>query len=63
MSTYSYVNEKLIQECRALTQLKTKKDIIDSALKEYIKLCKRRKMLDLKGKIEWEGNLDEMRAI
>ena len=63
MSTYSYVDEKLIRECREFTQLKTKKDIIESALKEYVKLCKRRKMLDLRGKIVWEGNLDEMRAI
>lgn len=63
MRTNVYVDEELIQECRELTQLKTKKEIIDSALKEFIKLCKRRKMLELEGKIEWEGNLDEMRAI
>jgi len=62
MNRYSYVNDKLIQECKELTSLKTKKDVINSALKEYVKLCKRRKMLDLKGKIEWEGSLDEMRA-
>jgi len=63
MRTNVYVDENLILECRELTQLKTKKEIIDSALKEFIKLCKRRKMLELEGKIEWEGNLDEMRAI
>lgn len=63
MRTNVYVDEELIQECRDLTQLKTKKEIIDSALKEFIKLCKRRKMLELEGKIQWEGNLDEMRAI
>jgi Arc/MetJ family transcription regulator len=63
MRTNVYVDEKLIRECRDLTQLKTKKEIINSALKEFVKLCKRRKMLELEGKIEWEGNLDEMRAI
>ena len=63
MRTNVYLDENLIRECRELTQLKTKKEIIDSALKEFIKLCKRRKMLELEGKIEWEGNLDEMRAI
>ena len=63
MRTNVYVDEELIQECRDLTQLKTKKEIIASALKEFIKLCKRRKMLELEGKIQWEGNLDEMRAI
>jgi len=63
MRTNVYVDEELIHECRELTQLKTKKEIIDSALKEFIKLCKRKKMLELEGKIQWEGNLDEMRAI
>jgi Arc/MetJ family transcription regulator len=63
MRTNVYVDEELIQECQELTQLKTKREIIDSALKEFIKLCKRRKMLELEGKIDWEGNLDEMRSI
>jgi Arc/MetJ family transcription regulator len=63
MRTNVYIDENLIGECRELTQLKTKKEIIDSALKEFIKLCKRRKMLELEGKIEWEGSLDEMRSI
>lgn len=63
MRTNVYVDEDLIRECRELTQLKTKKEIIDSALKEFIKLCKRRKMLELEGKIEWEGSLDEMRTV
>ena len=57
------IDEDLIRECRELTHLKTKKEIVDSALKEFIKLCKRKKILELEGKIEWEGNLDEMRAI
>jgi len=38
MNRYSYVNDKLIQECKELTSLKTKKDVINSALKEYVKL-------------------------
>jgi Arc/MetJ family transcription regulator len=38
MRTNVYVDEELIQECQELTQLKTKREIIDSALKEFIKL-------------------------
>jgi len=63
MRTNINIDEKLIRECRELTQLKTKKEIVESALKEFIKLVKRKKILELEGKIEWEGNLDEMRAI
>jgi len=63
MRTNINIDEDLIRECRELTHLKTKKEIVDSALKEFIKLCKRKKTLELEGKIEWEGNLDEMRSI
>lgn len=57
MRTDINIDEDLIRECRELTHLKTKKEIVDSALKEFIRLCKRKKILDLEGKIEWEGNL------
>ncbi len=57
MRTNINIDKNLIRECQELTQLKTKKEIVDSALKEFIKLCKRKKILDLEGKIEWEGNL------
>jgi len=36
---------------------------VHSALKEYVRLLKRKKMLEFEGKIEWDGNLDEMRSI
>ena len=63
MRTTINIDENLIRECRELTQLKTNKEIVESALQEFIKLCKRKKILELEGKIDWEGNLDEMRAI
>jgi Arc/MetJ family transcription regulator len=63
MRTNIYLEEELIRECRKLSDLKTKKEIVNSALKEYVRLLKRRKMLEFEGKIEWEGNLDEMRSI
>jgi Arc/MetJ family transcription regulator len=63
MRTNIYLEEELIRECRKLSKLKTKKEIVNSALKEYVRLLKRRKMLEFEGKIEWEGNLDEMRSI
>jgi Arc/MetJ family transcription regulator len=63
MRTNIYLEEELIKECRKLSNLKTKREIVNSALKEYVRLLKRRKMLEFEGKIEWEGNLDEMRSI
>ena len=45
--------------------LKTKNvdGIIEEAMKKYIAMMKNyRKLLGLKGKVKWEGNLDEMRS-
>jgi len=63
MRTNIYIEEELIRECRKLSHLKTKKEIVNSALKEYVRLLKRKKMLEFEGKVQWEGNLDEMRSI
>jgi Arc/MetJ family transcription regulator len=63
MRTNIYLEEELISECRKLSDLKTKREIVNSALKEYVRLLKRKKMLEFEGKVEWEGNLDEMRSI
>ncbi|MGB3464606.1 MAG: type II toxin-antitoxin system VapB family antitoxin [Cyclobacteriaceae bacterium] len=53
----------LIKKAMELTQLSTIKDVVHYALEEVIKMSKRKKMLELKGKIDWEGNLDDMRSI
>ena len=53
----------LIKEAMKLTQLKTMKDVVHHSLEEIIKLNKRKKILKFKGKINWEGDLDQMRSI
>jgi len=63
MRTNIYIEDDLISQCKNLSNLKTKKEIVNSALKEYVRLLKRRKMLEFEGKVKWEGNLDEMKAI
>ena len=53
----------LIKEDMKLTQLKTIKDVVHYSLEEIIKLNKRKKILKFKGKINWEGDLNQMRSI
>jgi Arc/MetJ family transcription regulator len=53
----------LIQQALELSQLKTKKEVVNEALEQFVKKMKRLRMLELHGKVEWEGNLDEMRSI
>ena len=53
----------LIKEAMKLTHCKTIKDVVHHSLEEIIKLNKRKKMLKFKGKVNWEGDLNQMRSI
>ncbi|MGH7094768.1 MAG: type II toxin-antitoxin system VapB family antitoxin [Stellaceae bacterium] len=61
MRTNIEIDDKLIQEAQQLSGFKTKKAVVHEALQTLIRHKKRRKILDLAGKVEWVGNLDEMR--
>lgn len=53
----------LIREAMDLTKLKTMKDVVHNSLKEFIRMNKRKKLLKFKGKVNWEGDLDQMRSL
>lgn len=55
------VDEKLVNDCIKATGIKTQKALIDHALRELLRHEKQSKILELKGKINWDGNLDEWR--
>ena len=56
------IDETLVKEAMELTKQKTKKDVVNFALKELVNKEKRKKLLEFEGKVEWRGNLAEMRT-
>lgn len=61
MRTNIEINNKLMLKAKRLSRLKTKKEVVNSALEEFVKKLDKRSLLDLKGKIKWSGNLEKMR--
>lgn len=61
MRTNIDIDDDLIKKARALTKSKSKKEIVHMALQNLVKHLQRKKMLDYKGKIKWEGDLKTMR--
>ena len=61
MRTNIDVDEELLNQAKALTQAKTKKEVVELDLKNIIEVLQRRQMLSLRGKVAWEGDLEEMR--
>jgi Arc/MetJ family transcription regulator len=55
------LDDNLVEDCIKATGIKTRKALIDHALKELLRHENQIKILDLKGNINWEGNLDEWR--
>jgi len=56
------MDEKLIETAKKLTGIKTCKDLVDYSLRQTVRREKQKRILDLFGKIHWEGDLVEMRS-
>jgi len=62
MRTNIVLDAKLVEKGMKYTGIRTKKDLVDFALRELVRRKERKRILSLKGKLRWEGNLDEMRS-
>lgn len=61
MRTNIEIDDELMAEALQQTGLKTKREVVDAALRLLVRHRKQRALLDMAGKIQWEGNLDAMR--
>ena len=61
MRTNIVLDEGLIDRARKLTGNKTKKQVVQEALRLLIQLKEQEQVRSLRGKLHWEGDLDEMR--
>lgn len=61
MRTNIVIDEDLMNEAMALTQIKTKKAVVETSLKLLIQLKKQEQLKSLRGKLQWEGDLEKMR--
>ena len=55
------LDEKLIAECRKVTGIKTQRALIDHALRELLRRGRQKQVLELKGRVAWEGDLQAWR--
>ena len=62
MRTNIVLDDKLVEKGMNYIGIQTKRELVDFALRELIRRKERKKILSLKGKLRWEGNLDEMRS-
>jgi Arc/MetJ family transcription regulator len=51
------LDDTLVTDCQKATGLKTRRALIDHALQELLRHERQKKVLELKGTVQWEGNL------
>lgn len=62
MRTNIVIDDKLMADALNVSGLKTKKEAVEEGLKALIKLRKQANIRNLRGKLNWEGDLEEMRS-
>jgi Arc/MetJ family transcription regulator len=63
MRTHIEIDDALLEQALALGGYPTKKAVVNAALAELIKQLKRQELLQLRGQLRWEGDLDQLRSV
>ena len=58
MRTNIVLDESLVKKAMKLSRTRTKKELVNQALKEFVQNRKRLNLLDLEGKIEFAKDYD-----
>ena len=61
MRTNIVIDGKLIEQAMKATGLKTKRAVVEAGLQLLIQVKAQSGIRRLRGKVRWQGNLDEMR--
>ena len=61
MRTNIIIDDGLMEQARHLSGLKTKRAIVEKALKLLVQSYEQAQVRNLRGKLYWEGDLDELR--
>jgi Arc/MetJ family transcription regulator len=55
------LDETLVDKCRKITGIPTQRSLIDYALRELLRHGQQKKIMELKGRVAWEGDLPAWR--
>ena len=61
MRTNIVIDDKLMSEAMKLSKVKTKKAVVEDALRLLVQIKNQENIRQLKGKLKWEDDLNEMR--
>ena len=61
MRTTLNIDDEALQAAMKFSGGRTKTEVINEALRRFVRAKKRLRLLDLRGKVEWEGDIETLR--
>lgn len=61
MRTNIVIDDKLMRDALRATGVKTKREAVELGLRTLLRLSKQAQIRRLRGRLDWEGDLDAMR--
>lgn len=62
MRTNIEIDDELLRRAQEIAGTSTKRATVDHALRELVRSQERRRIVELRGTVTWEGDLDESRC-
>jgi Arc/MetJ family transcription regulator len=62
MRTNIVIDDKLMRDVLRATGLKTKREAVEEGLRTLLRLRRQAAIRQLRGKLDWHGDLDAMRS-
>jgi Arc/MetJ family transcription regulator len=61
MRTNIVLDDALVKRAQELTGIRTKREVVDAALRILVRLQEQSTVRELRGKLHWEGKLEDSR--
>ena len=61
MRTTLNIDDEALDAAMKLSEGRTKTEVVNEALRRFARAKRRLQLLELRGKVEWQGNIDELR--
>ena len=62
MRTNIVIDDQLMANALKATGLRTKREVVEEALKLIVRQCQQQSIKSLRGKLDWQGDLNELRS-
>jgi Arc/MetJ family transcription regulator len=61
MRTTLNIDDDALAAAMEVSEGRTKSEVVNEALRQFSRAKRRRRLLELRGKVSWQGNVDDFR--